>query len=77
MDPQEFTPKRRFGRIDCWITPKALDAAANMSRFSGHSAREAQDELDQTWSEAYHGSGWHIRAEAAKKNKQRFLRLGW
>lgn len=39
---------------------KALDAAANMSRFSGHSAREAQDELDQTWSEAYLGSGWHI-----------------
>jgi len=28
---------------------RALDAAANMSRFSGHSAREAQDELDQTW----------------------------
>lgn len=28
---------------------RALDAAANMSRFSGSAAREAQDELDHTW----------------------------
>lgn len=30
---------------------RALDAAANMSRFSGSAAREAQDELDHTWQE--------------------------
>eukprot|EP00913_Durusdinium_trenchii_P001190 g1094.t1 len=28
---------------------RAMDAAANMSRFSGSSAREAQDDLDHTW----------------------------
>eukprot|EP00438_Fugacium_kawagutii_P017448 Skav208478 [mRNA] locus=scaffold1104:373555:391651:- [translate_table: standard] len=34
---------------DLNLKKKALDAAANMSRFSGSAAREAQDELDRTW----------------------------
>lgn len=49
-----------FGSMDA---AQAMDAAANMSRFSGSSAREAQDDLDHTWQGASKGRQGKARCQ--------------